>query len=138
MPHRSRSMKRWSATNSPTIPFHRVLVVVGKLKYRHVPLVGAAIGYNELQTFVDKGGNHGAGTLVVCCTEAAGLLGRDAEQNRAAVPALVYDRLELTVVCLKKLRSTLLIMALLPVILCLPGKNRTCTVVPTVSKKNRV
>ncbi|EYC19076.1 hypothetical protein Y032_0025g1157 [Ancylostoma ceylanicum] len=34
----------------------------------------------------------GVGTVVVCCTEAVGLLGM--EKNRAAVPALVYGRLE--------------------------------------------
>ncbi|EYC41843.1 hypothetical protein Y032_0553g3354 [Ancylostoma ceylanicum] len=45
----------------------------------------ANIEYSELQTVVDKGRERGAGTLVVCCTEAVGLLGRDAEENRYAV-----------------------------------------------------
>ncbi|EYB94215.1 hypothetical protein Y032_0174g462 [Ancylostoma ceylanicum] len=40
--------------------------------------------------------DRGADTLVVCCTEAPALLGRDTEENRAAVPALAYDRLEFT------------------------------------------
>ncbi|EYB99388.1 hypothetical protein Y032_0123g1178 [Ancylostoma ceylanicum] len=53
--------------------------------------------YNELQMVVDKSWDRGAGALVVWCTEAAGLLGRDTEENRAAVPALVYDRMEFTV-----------------------------------------
>ncbi|EYB92372.1 hypothetical protein Y032_0195g1507 [Ancylostoma ceylanicum] len=52
--------------------------------------------YSEFQLVVDKGRDHGAGTLVVCCTEAA-LLDRDAEENCAAVPFLVYDRLEFTI-----------------------------------------
>ncbi|EYC18716.1 hypothetical protein Y032_0026g1326 [Ancylostoma ceylanicum] len=38
-----------------------------------------------------------ADTLVVCCAEAVGLLSRDTKENRAAVPSLVYDRLEFTV-----------------------------------------
>ncbi|EYC29547.1 hypothetical protein Y032_0006g3030 [Ancylostoma ceylanicum] len=48
---------------------------------------------SELQTVVEKGLDRGAGTLVVCRTETAGLLGRDTEENHAAVPALVSDRL---------------------------------------------
>ncbi|EYC39099.1 hypothetical protein Y032_0676g1433 [Ancylostoma ceylanicum] len=31
---------------------------------------------------VGKGRDRGAGTLAVCCTEAAGLLGRDADEHR--------------------------------------------------------
>ncbi|EYB81809.1 hypothetical protein Y032_0373g168 [Ancylostoma ceylanicum] len=46
---------------------------------------------------VDKGLDRGAGTLVVCCTEEAGPLGRDTGENRALVLALVYYRLKFTV-----------------------------------------
>ncbi|EYC15523.1 hypothetical protein Y032_0036g3193 [Ancylostoma ceylanicum] len=53
--------------------------------------------YSKLQTVADKGRGRGVVTLVLCCTEAADLLVRDTEENRAAVPTLVYDRLELTV-----------------------------------------
>ncbi|EYB99080.1 hypothetical protein Y032_0125g1277 [Ancylostoma ceylanicum] len=71
--------------------------------------------YNELQTVVDRERDPGADTLAVCCTEAAGLLGRDTEGNRYVVisrcirrcsgqlecprrgPAPFYDRLEFTV-----------------------------------------
>ncbi|EYC20523.1 hypothetical protein Y032_0021g258 [Ancylostoma ceylanicum] len=53
--------------------------------------------YYELQTVVDKSQDRRADTLIVCCTEAAGLLGRDTEENRSAVPALVYNRMEFTV-----------------------------------------
>ncbi|EYC13578.1 hypothetical protein Y032_0043g795 [Ancylostoma ceylanicum] len=54
------------------------------------------VSTSELQTVVDKGRDRGAGTLVVCCTGAADLLGRDTEENRVAAPGLVYDRLEFT------------------------------------------
>ncbi|EYB99963.1 hypothetical protein Y032_0119g873 [Ancylostoma ceylanicum] len=60
--------------------------------------------YSELQTVVEKGRDRGARTLVVCCIEAPALLGRDTEENRAAVPALVCDRMEFTV-CVGRYRS---------------------------------
>ncbi|EYB91646.1 hypothetical protein Y032_0203g1810 [Ancylostoma ceylanicum] len=41
--------------------------------------------YSELQTAVKKGRDRGAGTLVVCFTEAAGLLGTDTKENRHVV-----------------------------------------------------
>ncbi|EYC05319.1 hypothetical protein Y032_0082g1516 [Ancylostoma ceylanicum] len=41
--------------------------------------------YSELQTDAGNGRDRGAGTLVVCCTETTGLLGRDAEENRYVV-----------------------------------------------------
>ncbi|EYC42177.1 hypothetical protein Y032_0540g3155 [Ancylostoma ceylanicum] len=41
--------------------------------------------HSELQTVVDKGRDRGASTLVACCTEVAGLLGRDTEENRYVV-----------------------------------------------------
>ncbi|EYC33983.1 hypothetical protein Y032_0001g187 [Ancylostoma ceylanicum] len=54
------------------------------------------VTYSALQTVVEKGRDRDAGNLVVCGTKAVGLLGRDTEKNRAAVLALVCDRLEFT------------------------------------------
>ncbi|EYC33125.1 hypothetical protein Y032_0002g617 [Ancylostoma ceylanicum] len=64
------------------------------LVFRAIKKSDAFCIYGVLQTAIDKRRDPGAGPLVVCCTEAASLLGRDTEENRAAVPALVYDRLD--------------------------------------------
>ncbi|EYC21551.1 hypothetical protein Y032_0019g3892 [Ancylostoma ceylanicum] len=37
------------------------------------------------------------GSLAVCCTDSAGMQGRDTEESRATVPTLVYGHLELTI-----------------------------------------
>ncbi|EYB93315.1 hypothetical protein Y032_0183g911 [Ancylostoma ceylanicum] len=42
---------------------------------------------------MDKGRHRDAGTLVVCCTEAVGLLGRDTEENRYVVISRRAERL---------------------------------------------
>ncbi|EYC43227.1 hypothetical protein Y032_0499g2557 [Ancylostoma ceylanicum] len=52
--------------------------------------------YSELQTVVGMGRDRGTGTLVVFCTEAMSLLGRDTEENRVVIPAPAYDCLEFT------------------------------------------
>ncbi|EYC27650.1 hypothetical protein Y032_0008g106 [Ancylostoma ceylanicum] len=48
--------------------------------------------YSELQTAVDKGRDQGAGALVVCCTEAAGMLGRNTEESRYVVISRCVER----------------------------------------------
>ncbi|EYB95686.1 hypothetical protein Y032_0157g3215 [Ancylostoma ceylanicum] len=47
--------------------------------------------YAELLTVLGKSRDRSAGTLVVCCIEAASLLGRDKKENRTAVPVIAYE-----------------------------------------------
>ncbi|EYB94107.1 hypothetical protein Y032_0175g494 [Ancylostoma ceylanicum] len=42
----------------------------------------ATLTYSDLQTALDKGRDRGAGTLIVCCTGAADMLGKDTEENQ--------------------------------------------------------
>ncbi|EYC16111.1 hypothetical protein Y032_0034g2802 [Ancylostoma ceylanicum] len=46
---------------------------------------------------VDKSWGRGAGLSLPAARIQRGMQGRDAEENRAAVPTLVYGRLELTI-----------------------------------------
>ncbi|EYC03045.1 hypothetical protein Y032_0096g2914 [Ancylostoma ceylanicum] len=89
------------------VPCHSALLAPCKTALKDPSALGSIY-----RPVTDKGQDRGAGTLVVCCTEAADLLGRDAGKNRyvviagaaadnqsahTAVTPLVYGRLEFSV-----------------------------------------
>ncbi|EYC45851.1 hypothetical protein Y032_0415g1071 [Ancylostoma ceylanicum] len=53
--------------------------------------------YSQLQIAVDKSWRRGAGLSLSATLIQRGMQTRDAEENRAAVPTLVYGHLELTI-----------------------------------------
>ncbi|EYC27704.1 hypothetical protein Y032_0008g14 [Ancylostoma ceylanicum] len=60
-------------------------------------LINLYVNYSQLQMSVDKSWGRGAGLSLSAARIQRGMQGRDAEENRAAVPALVYGQLELTI-----------------------------------------
>ncbi|EYC00756.1 hypothetical protein Y032_0113g389 [Ancylostoma ceylanicum] len=94
--HREYYNNRWIERNLAQFRFRHEICREPRC-FRRAADHYCCLKYSQLQAVVDKGRHRSAGTLVVSCTESAGLLSRDTKENRAAVPALVYDRLEFIV-----------------------------------------